>query len=74
MTAVRNDSEYVRCYLARLALLTAIGAYDAAGFPASEEVRGRLITAALHLAAFRQPPGGRYVADMEGPEDWFGVL
>lgn len=73
MSPVNSGLDYTRCYLARLKLLAALAAYDAAGFPASEEIRGNLITAALHLADFRRPPVG-FVDDVEGPEDWFGVL
>jgi hypothetical protein len=69
-----NDLTYistVRASAARKALLEALAAYDAAGFPASEEIRGKLIAAAMHLSDFK----GRAVGDtQEGPEDWFGVL
>ena len=66
---------YADAYLARAALLKAIAAYDAAGLPMSEAVRGNLITAGLYLAPFKQPPEG-YENDkpVDGPEDWFGVL
>lgn len=66
---------HVSGYLARKALLEALAAYDVAGLPATQAVRGNLITAALYLAPFKEPPEG-YENDepVEGPEDWFGVL
>lgn len=70
-----ESDAYDSAYLARAALLKAIGAYDAAGLPASDAVRGKLITAALYLAPFKQPPEGwEGYEPVDGPEDWFGVL
>ena len=70
-----EQPEYVYGYLARRELLTALAAYDAAGGPPTEAVRGNLITAALHLEGYKEPAGGYEDDDpIEGPEDWFGVL
>lgn len=71
-----NDTDdYATAYLARGFLLKAIAAYDAAGLPASEAVRGNLVTAGLYLAPFKQPPEGyEDHVPVDGPEDWFGVL
>lgn len=72
---MKISNNYADAYLARLALLKAIAAYDEAGLPMNAAIRGNLITAGLYLAPFKQPPEG-YEDDkpVEGPEDWFGVL
>jgi hypothetical protein len=66
-----TDMPAVRASAARKVLLEALAAYDAAGYPASEAIRGRLIAAALYLADFK---GCSYDDTAEGPEDWFGTL
>lgn len=71
----RYDYLYTYGYVARKALLDALNGYDAAGMPATQVVRGNLITAAMHLSQFKEPPS-QYddESPVEGPEDWFGVL
>lgn len=70
----KRSELYTECYLARCALLKGLAAYDEAGFPASQEIRGNLVNSALYLADFKQPPEGYDAKPVEGPEDWFGVL